>query len=812
MTNTVSDLRPDAESGSPLDVVYTALLEHGCEWSGGEDWTCPAHDDDRPSLGVKAGDRQPVLLHCAAGCKPRDILAALELSWQDVMGGRAPVARKRVYHYTDEKGRGLIDVIRFDLADGSKRFAQRPYNAKGVRGADGKLKYPGIDGVRRVLYALPDVLEAVRRGKTIYLVEGEKSADLLRWLGEVATTQLMGADQEWPEEFTAVFAGLGSKGGVVRIVADWDRPGLRRALEVGRKLAKAKVPVEVYRSASVDWSRQHGLHHDIEDHVYALKGRDDLVRMSAQEVKAAIPTLPDSKKKLLEGKVSSSLSSRGRVDESSSDDSGVVDTVRPSPEKIWPSPSNPLKVAREFVKRFYLTEDAQGQRWRTLHYWQDTFYAYSARRGLWRPLDTEVVRGHVGRALLKAVYVSLNKTKTGVETDYLPWSPTTTRLNDVMNMLKDTCYLGRDVEPGSFLASEGSGLGKVTVLRGPGSAVAFRNTLLDLDSYEPTAVGPWFFNLSTVDYDYAAGSGAKCPQWVSWLNETFAGDVTAVKALQEWFGYVLSGDTSLQKAAFIVGPPRSGKGTITHVLEHMIGRHAYVNPDIFALGERFGLQNAIGKLAAIIGDARFTGRMAQETVTRLLQVTGGDGVTVDRKNKEPWNGVLTARFTICSNELPMYPDASGAFVNRFLVWQIPGEGHLGHEDTGLLGRLLEEMPGVLEWALDGLIRLRIKGSFTVVESARDYVEEMLVMSSPIREFWGEAMVECDSERSSSRQDVYNAYRAWSTSRGMGDVSQSVFTRNVNSARVVRDTRRLLKVNRKVKTVFMGWRLLSSEMG
>jgi len=29
---------------------------------------CPAHEDDRPSLSISRGDRQPVLLHCHAGC------------------------------------------------------------------------------------------------------------------------------------------------------------------------------------------------------------------------------------------------------------------------------------------------------------------------------------------------------------------------------------------------------------------------------------------------------------------------------------------------------------------------------------------------------------------------------------------------------------------------------------------------------------------------------------------------------------------------------------------------------------------------
>jgi hypothetical protein len=72
------------------------------------------------------------------------------------------------YDYRDEKGVLLFQVCRFDPKDFRPR---RP---------DGKLT---LEGVRRVLYRLPDVLKAVAEGATIYLVEGEKDADNLHRLG-----------------------------------------------------------------------------------------------------------------------------------------------------------------------------------------------------------------------------------------------------------------------------------------------------------------------------------------------------------------------------------------------------------------------------------------------------------------------------------------------------------------------------------------------------------------------------------------------------------------------------------------------------
>lgn len=52
----------------------------------GDGWQakCPAHDDDNPSLTIKQGDRQPIVLYCHAGCKPENILKKIGLEMADI--------------------------------------------------------------------------------------------------------------------------------------------------------------------------------------------------------------------------------------------------------------------------------------------------------------------------------------------------------------------------------------------------------------------------------------------------------------------------------------------------------------------------------------------------------------------------------------------------------------------------------------------------------------------------------------------------------------------------------------------------------
>ena len=48
----------------------------------------PGHDDRSPSLAIKDGDDGRVLVHCFAGCETEDVLAALGLTFADVMPER----------------------------------------------------------------------------------------------------------------------------------------------------------------------------------------------------------------------------------------------------------------------------------------------------------------------------------------------------------------------------------------------------------------------------------------------------------------------------------------------------------------------------------------------------------------------------------------------------------------------------------------------------------------------------------------------------------------------------------------------------
>lgn len=87
--------------GSHYDLTTAeALAERLGGRRSGRGWMCrcPAHDDREPSLSIRDGADGRVLLHCFAGCSPRDVCAALGLELRDLFppnplrdGGSGPV-------------------------------------------------------------------------------------------------------------------------------------------------------------------------------------------------------------------------------------------------------------------------------------------------------------------------------------------------------------------------------------------------------------------------------------------------------------------------------------------------------------------------------------------------------------------------------------------------------------------------------------------------------------------------------------------------------------------------------------------------
>jgi 5S rRNA maturation endonuclease (ribonuclease M5) len=147
------------------------------------------------------------------------------------------------YDYTDESGGLLYQVHRKVNPDDptDKEFLVcRPDPDK-----PGKRLW-NMEGVRRVLYRLPEVLTAIKAGLPIYVCEGEKDVLALVQHGFAATCNHGGAGK-WQDSYSETLRGAD-----VIIIADKDAPGRAHARKVATALYGVAASVRVIECPELD--------------------------------------------------------------------------------------------------------------------------------------------------------------------------------------------------------------------------------------------------------------------------------------------------------------------------------------------------------------------------------------------------------------------------------------------------------------------------------------------------------------------------------------------------------------------------------
>ena len=339
----------------------------------------------------------------------------------------------------------------------------------------------------------------------------------------------------------------------------------------------------------------------------------------------------------------------------------------------------------------------------------------------------------------------------------------------------------------------------------PGCVLPTRSALVHLETGNTIPPTPKFFSPYALEFDYQPDAPAPA-EWLKFLDSIWGADSEAIGTLQEWLGYCLTPDTSQHKILLLVGPPRSGKGVIARVLRRLIGVENTVGPTLASLAESFGLEPLIGKPLAIIGDARLSAKSDRSVVTeRLLSISGEDTLSCNRKNNSYWTGKLPTRLVLLTNETPWLTDSSRALAGRFLALHMT-ESFEGREDRALEARLAAELPGILNWAIEGWKNLQVRGQFVQPESGRVMVEELKELSSRVSTFLADAC-EVDPGYQEAIPHVYIAWCHWCNEQGESNPgSKRALAKELRTVLPKLSSDKSTKCDNKTVKLFTGLRL------
>jgi putative DNA primase/helicase len=381
----------------------------------------------------------------------------------------------------------------------------------------------------------------------------------------------------------------------------------------------------------------------------------------------------------------------------------------------------PLLIADSLIKQHFLYKKQ-----RTLQYCSDVFWRWSGIQYV--QMEDEEVR--------QIIYTFLRDAKKLNGSGHLErFNPNKFKVDQVVDALRGICYQRHHLASGAVWLD---GREKPD----PQYLISFSNGLLSIEDWlkdSNTSLishTPLLLNVNSLTFDFDPNA-SEPKEWLQFLNTIWPEDLEAPQVLQEWIGYILTQDTRQHKILLIVGPPRSGKGTIGRILRELLGQFNVAAPTLSNLGGEFGLQPLLNKTLALISDARLSGKNGNSVIIeRLLSISGEDPLTINRKFLPSLTVQLPTRIMVMSNELPDMRDSSGALAKRYLVLTLK-KSWLGNEDISLFCRLKAELPGILLWALQGLARLQKRGYFVQPKSSAQTIEELESMTSPIKAFIAE---------------------------------------------------------------------------
>ena len=240
----------------------------------------------------------------------------------------------------------------------------------------------------------------------------------------------------------------------------------------------------------------------------------------------------------------------------------------------------------------------------------------------------------------------------------------------------------------------------------------------------------------------------------------------AVPMLQEFAGYCLTPDTSLETALWFKGPRGSGKSTVIEGLVAMLGdKHG-----VLGLGEiessPFALSRIPGKTLLVSTEQPSSYLRSTHVIDALIS---GESLIVDRKHRDAEEIQPVAKVLWAMNEAPRIANTTSGIFRRVKIVEFPELQ--GERNPGVKEAIKREGAGILNWALEGWQRLEERGGFDFPESVAAATAEFEKSNDlPAQFVEEECVLGPDFEVASNM--LYSRYKGWCQDSGHKPMSKN----------------------------------------
>ena len=363
----------------------------------------------------------------------------------------------------------------------------------------------------------------------------------------------------------------------------------------------------------------------------------------------------------------------------------------------------PPDLATRFLREKYPPLDG----YPTFMTWNDRFYFFAETH--WQEMEASELDAQIN-AFLRSTKV---KEKAGT-----PFQGYVKR-----NALESS-HIPRAISLGSWLDGEDRGL-QINLLNGQLSLQEYLAGIkFPIHRHTPN-----FFTTACLPFSF--NERAKCHRWMQFLTEV-APDPEIQRMLQQMMGLFLVPDTDFHSFWILVGPGANGKSKVCEVLSALLGEENISNVSLDQMSEKHTPIAMLGKLANIASEIETDEIRTGERIIKAI--TGGDPITLNEKFKSPFQAKLSARLLFACNELPVFKDRSKAIKRRLVIIPMTQEIPIAKRDPRLFEKLARELPGIFNWALEGLKDLYATMELYEAKAARRVKEDHLKLSNPWEEW------------------------------------------------------------------------------
>ena len=292
----------------------------------------------------------------------------------------------------------------------------------------------------------------------------------------------------------------------------------------------------------------------------------------------------------------------------------------------------------------------------------------------------------------------------------------------------------------------------------------FPNGMVNVETGELSEHKKEYYSLRQMAYLY--DPKAEAPNWIMFLESITDGDEVKQNLIQEMFGYCLTRDVRYQKCFCLIGEGSNGKSVLLKLLEALVGRENTSHIEIAFLNSDFQRIKLLGSLVNICNDMKSD---VSGTESYLKAIVSGDPINGCKKHRDFVDFVPYCKMVFSANRMPTAREVDFALIRRFTFITFPvkfvdnpkADNERQTDDT-IESKLMEELPGIFNWALRGLKCLREQGRFSEPQDEQTSKDELYRLNNPVIAFVEEIVGNGAPHWTAllSRREVYEEYDKW----------------------------------------------------